>query len=40
MWPRSWVPRFYWLHWAMSGQHFFELEEIGGNGTRITVSSL
>lgn len=25
--------------WAMSGHHSFELEEIGGNGNRITVSS-
>ena len=24
--------------WAMSGHHSFELEEIGGNGNRITVS--
>ena len=25
--------------WAMSGHHSFELEEIGGYGNRITVSS-
>ena len=25
--------------WAMSGHHSFELEEIGGDGNRITVSS-